>query len=67
MPKYDSLRKLERNKLLYEYYLAHPDYSLQEIGDTFKISKQRVWEIIQNMKKREGDKKDEATEAVSAA
>ena len=45
MAKHDSLRKLERNRLLLDYCERHPDSSLSEIGDVFGISKQRVAEI----------------------
>lgn len=47
MPKYDSLRKLERNKTLVEYAKAHPDYSLREIGMAFNITSSRVCRILQ--------------------
>ena len=46
MAKYDKLRKLDRNRLLIEYYQAHRNLSLREIGAVFNISAQRVWEII---------------------
>lgn len=46
MAKYDSMRKLERNRLLVEYYRTHPEASLREIGGVFNISAQRVWEIV---------------------
>jgi len=47
MAKYDSMRKLERNKALLEYRQAHPEASLSEIGKIFGgISKQRVLELI---------------------
>lgn len=43
--KYDSLRKLERNRILREYADAHPELSLKEIGQTFNISTSRVSRI----------------------
>jgi len=46
MSKYDSGRKLARNKMLLEYRRANPELSLQEIGDAFGISRQRVSQII---------------------
>lgn len=46
MAKYDSLRKLERNRLLREYRDAHPELSLKEIGKVFNISESRVWRIL---------------------
>ncbi len=44
--KYDGLRKIERNKALREYAEKHPNSSLQEIGEIFGISKQRVSIIL---------------------
>ncbi len=44
--KYDSMRKIERNKALREYAENHPRFSLQEIGEIFGISKQRVSIIL---------------------
>ena len=46
MARYDGLRKLERNKMLREYALEHPDLSLKEIGQRFNISATRVWHIL---------------------
>lgn len=57
MAKYDSMRKLERNKMLREYAKAHPELSGKEIGRAFNISESRVWRII-----HKGEKKTEATE-----
>ena len=51
--KYDSLRKLNRNKSLYEYYLNNPGLSYKEIGDAFNISRQRAAILIKDMKKLE--------------
>ena len=50
MAKYDSMRKLERNRLLVEYREKHPEASWAEIGELFKISGQRAWEIYNNKK-----------------
>ena len=47
MAKYDSMRKLERNRHLVEYRNLHPDASLKELGQVFNISPQRVWELLQ--------------------
>lgn len=52
MAKYDSLRKLERNRLLREYTEAHPELSLKEIGKVFNISESRVWRILYGNKKK---------------
>ena len=46
MAKYDSMRKLDRNKMLREYAKVHPELSLKEIGKAFNISASRVWRII---------------------
>ena len=51
MAKYDSLRKLNRNKALIEYRRSHPEASLAEIAEVFGISTQRVWEILKNEEK----------------
>lgn len=44
------LRKTERNRLILELYLRNPDMSMAEIGEMFRISRQRVAQII----KRDG-------------
>jgi len=45
--KYDSMRKLERNRLLVDYRRRHPEVSLSRIGDEFDgITKQRVSELL---------------------
>ena len=59
MAKYDSLRKLKRNRMLVEYCQAHPEASLSEIGQLFNISHQRVWELL----KLEGKKEQAAKPA----
>jgi DNA-directed RNA polymerase sigma subunit (sigma70/sigma32) len=46
MAKYDSLRKLERNRLLLEYREKHPEASIQEIGNVFNISKERARQLL---------------------
>ncbi|MBA7608653.1 hypothetical protein ES703_15832 [subsurface metagenome] len=53
MAKYDSMRKLERNKELRDYAGRHPELSLKEIGEIFGISSSRVWRIINDNHKRE--------------
>lgn len=52
MAKYDTMRKLERNRMLLEYREKHPDLSLREIGRLFNITPQRVWGIIQGENKK---------------
>ena len=46
MARYDSLRKLERNKALREFKESHPDLSYKEIGVVFGVSEARAWVII---------------------
>jgi len=46
MAKYDSLRKIERNKALEIYAKANRNLSLKEIGQVFGISGSRVWQIL---------------------
>lgn len=60
MAKYDSNRKIHRNKLLVEYVQQNPELSLQEVGMVFNISRQRVSEILQR-------EKNKATETNSVA
>ena len=54
MARYDSLRKLQRNKMLKEYAIAHPDLSLKEIGKLFNISESRVCRILKGSKVNNG-------------
>ena len=54
MAKYDSLRKLERNKMLKDYALAHPELSLKELGKPFGITESRVWRILHGNNKKKG-------------
>lgn len=56
MAKWDSKRKLKRNQLLLEYYVAHPGLSLREIGELFRVSPQRVWELVNMEELRIGHK-----------
>jgi len=50
MARYDSLRKLERNKALREFKISHPDLSYKEIGAVFGVSEARTWVIINGKK-----------------
>ncbi|MBU0778018.1 hypothetical protein KKF82_07150 [Patescibacteria group bacterium] len=52
MARYDSMRKLERNRILVEYREKHPETSWAEIGELFNISAQRAWEIYTSVKNR---------------
>lgn len=46
MAKYDTMRKIERNKALAEYAENHPDLSQKEIGIVFDISPSRVSKLL---------------------
>ena len=52
MPRYDSVRKIERNKAIVECANNHPDFSLKEIGKIFGISAVRVWVLLKKQKNR---------------
>jgi DNA-directed RNA polymerase sigma subunit (sigma70/sigma32) len=52
MARYDSVRKIQRNHELWVFTQEHSDFSLREIGDHFKISPERVRQILVNEKKR---------------
>ena len=53
MARYDSMRKLERNRAVREYRAAHPELSYAEIGKVFQIDQARVWRLCHNGKKKE--------------
>ena len=44
--RYDSMRKLKRNQMLRDYAAAHPELSLKEIGEVFRITRQRVQYLL---------------------
>ncbi|MHB8084380.1 MAG: hypothetical protein ACYDHZ_00945 [Dehalococcoidia bacterium] len=52
MAKYDSIRKTERNRELYELHLATPELSYAELGKRYDITGSRAHEIIQNEERR---------------
>ena len=45
MARYDSLRKIARNKQLIKYKAEHPDLSWKEIGEAFGVSGARACKI----------------------
>ncbi len=51
MAKYDGMRKLERNRTLYDYVDAHSEASMKEVGIIFGISISRVSKLLK--KRRE--------------
>jgi len=46
MPKYDSMRKIERNNNLLMFIHDHPDWSQKEVAEKFGISQPRVSQIV---------------------
>ncbi len=62
MAKYEANTKVERNRMLFEYRQAHPELSLQEIGDVFEISRERVRQIILKEARRRRLKNEKAAE-----
>ena len=46
MPKYDSLRKTERDNDIRKYAKDNPTFSHQEIGNKFGISRSNATRII---------------------
>lgn len=50
MPRYDSVRKTERNNALIECANNHPELTLKEIGKIFGISAVRVWAILKKQR-----------------
>ena len=60
--KQQKTAKPERNQAIYETYCRHPEYTLEDIGRQYGISRQRVLQIVrakdkleEKMKLREGD------------
>uniref|UniRef100_A0A6M3XIA5 Uncharacterized protein n=1 Tax=viral metagenome TaxID=1070528 RepID=A0A6M3XIA5_9ZZZZ len=53
MPRYDSIRKDARNKMVWELWKAHPDWSLAELAKPFDISRQRAAAIIKAETRRQ--------------
>ena len=51
MAKYDSVTKTKRNLQLLEYANKNPELSMTEIGEVFRISRQRVSKILKKYKK----------------
>ena len=47
--KYDTLRKIKRNQILISYRKQHPSESLEEIGQVFGISRQRISIILNGL------------------
>jgi hypothetical protein len=44
--KYEANTKTARNQAVRDYAKAHPELSMKEVGEVFKITKQRVWQIL---------------------
>lgn len=45
-PRYDSLRKTERDAEIRKYATEHPDYSHREIAEHFGLCRSRVTQIL---------------------
>jgi len=50
MPKYDSMRKTQRNEKIRQLRQLRTELSLREIGALFGISPQRVYQIVKGNK-----------------
>ena len=48
--KYEKLRKRSRNEAVIKYRKDNPDISFREIAEVFKISRQRVFQIVKKIK-----------------
>jgi DNA-directed RNA polymerase specialized sigma subunit len=44
--RYEAVTKTARNQAVRDYAKAHPEKSLKEIGEVFRISKQRVCVLL---------------------
>lgn len=49
--RYDSNTKRQRNQAIYQYFKDHPDLAMREIADVFKLSRQRIFQIVQKERK----------------
>ncbi len=45
-PRYDSLRKTDRDESIREYARQHPDYAHQEIATQFGLCRSRITQIL---------------------
>jgi hypothetical protein len=45
-PRYDSLRKTDRDKAIQEYASQHPDLAHREIARQFSLSRSRITQIL---------------------
>jgi DNA-directed RNA polymerase specialized sigma subunit len=50
--KYESITKTARNNMVREYAQAHPELSHKEIGQVFRVSKQRIGQILKKAAKQ---------------
>ena len=46
MARYDSVRKINRNKMIIQFREDNPELSLKEIAESFNVSRQRVFQIL---------------------
>lgn len=49
--------KKKRNQEIYDYYKEHPDYTMREIGEYFKLSGARIHIILKPFKEAEANAK----------
>jgi predicted DNA-binding protein YlxM (UPF0122 family) len=56
MIRYDTHPKRERNAIIYQYFQEHPFSTLQELGEMFHLSKQRIFDILKRQKYLAGKK-----------
>ncbi len=54
--KYDKNRKIQRDELVLKYRREFPEYSLEEIGLFFCITRQRVSQILKKFRDKEAVK-----------
>ena len=54
---YRLKEKRERNERLYEFWLAHQDWTLRSIANVFHISHPRVIQILHEEKKKRDEGK----------
>ncbi len=52
MSRYDSVRKVERNRDAKRYRLLHPELSYAEIGEVFDVCASRAYRIVNGNQKR---------------
>jgi len=54
MARYDSTRKIARNKAVVQYRKDNPELSLKEIGEVFNVTAPRIYAILKRDNGRTG-------------